>query len=253
MSLDRAVRSLGLQDTDAAVFASLFASQRTLAKSELLTDEGARSPFVSILVDGFAQAVRVLADGRQQCLALFLPGDCLDLTALVLGRSSAATRALTLATVAQARMTDVQALITERPQIGRALWRATALRGIATEEWLVGLGRRSAFERLAHLMCEVMHRMRAAGLASHAVCDFPLTQTDLADMLGLSCVHVNRMVQQLRAEGLIQLGRGRLTICDEPRLTEAGGFQADYLGRSPPPARKTDETFLLRYGLADPA
>jgi len=253
LSLDDVSRGLALEGADAAAFAALFTVRRSLAKSEFLSEEGDQPLHLSVLLDGFAQAVRLLPEGRQQSLALFLPGDLLDLSAFVLGRSSVAICALSQAVVGQARKSAVEALIAERPRAGRALWQAMARQSLATEEWLVGLGRRTAFERLAHLICELMHRERAAGLASQANCIFPLTQRELADMLGLSGVHVNRILQQLRSEGLIRLAQGRLTICDEARLNAAGGFQPDYLAAPPAFARKFDETLLLRPGHPQPA
>jgi CRP-like cAMP-binding protein len=232
VDLNHAVRSHGLTGRDAAAFASLFTLRGSLARSEFLWDEGDATRRLSIVTEGFAHATRLLSQGRQQSLALFLPGDFLDLPAFVLGSTSVSVCALSHTAIAQANKAQVQALIAERPAVGHALWRATARSAAATEEWLVGLGRRSAFERLAHLVCEVVHRMRRADLVSQAGCAFPLTQTQLADMLGLSAVHVNRILQQLRSEGLIELRNGRLTVRDEARLIRAGDFRPDYLAPS---------------------
>jgi CRP-like cAMP-binding protein len=99
------------------------------------------------------------------------------------------------------------------------------------QEWLTGLGRRAARARTAHLICEISTRMGAAGRGQDAF-DFPLSQIELADLLGLSAVHVNRVLQQLRAERLVDFARGRLAILNRPRLIAIAGFDASYLGET---------------------
>jgi CRP-like cAMP-binding protein len=96
-------------------------------------------------------------------------------------------------------------------------------------EWTFNLGRRTAFERMAHLLCELFMRLQAAGLTGDRSCSFPLTQADLADALGLSAVHVNRTLQELRADGLIVLRGKELLVTDLDRLQEAAQFDANYL------------------------
>ncbi|MFN3388131.1 MAG: Crp/Fnr family transcriptional regulator [Allosphingosinicella sp.] len=106
--------------------------------------------------------------------------------------------------------------------------------------WIVNLGRREAYAALGHLICELYVRMRNIGLTDDHHFDMPLTQEEIADALGLTPVHVNRVLQRLRAEGLISLKRSALTILDYPRLEQAAGFSANYLhlrGRREP-ARK---------------
>jgi CRP-like cAMP-binding protein len=96
---------------------------------------------------------------------------------------------------------------------------------------MVGIGRRSAFTRVAHLFCELIVRMQAVGLSSDYSVELPLTQTDIADALGLSTVHVNRTLQEIRSAGLIKLSRGRLVVLDWEGLCDAGEFEQSYLHR----------------------
>lgn len=96
-------------------------------------------------------------------------------------------------------------------------------------EWLASVGRRSAYQRIAHLLCEVFVRMKAVGLAEELAFTLPITQAELADSLGLSAVHVNRVLQQLRGEGLIRSRGAQTTICDWEGLKRAGDFDANYL------------------------
>jgi CRP-like cAMP-binding protein len=114
------------------------------------------------------------------------------------------------------------------PAIMQALWRETALQAGIQREWLIGLGRRAAQTRLAHLLCEVCYRVQLSG--GHCVpLEFPLTQRELADTLGLSSVHVNRVLQQLRSRKLIDFARGRLTIRDKESLYAVADFDPRYL------------------------
>ena len=108
-------------------------------------------------------------------------------------------------------------------------------------EWMIGMGRKSAYARVAHLLCETFLRLRAAGLATGVRCRFPVTQNHMADAVGLSCVHLNRVLQQLRAAGLVALRGRELVILDWVGLTAAGEFEGGYLhlplsARIPPTA-----------------
>ena len=116
------------------------------------------------------------------------------------------------------------------PEKGRALWRRLLRDEAISREWLVSMGRRTAIERCAHFLCELRVRLEHVGLASGAMFDLEFTQVDLADVLGLSAVHVNRILQELRRTGLIKLSGGTLTILDQYALEMVGGFDPTYLG-----------------------
>ena len=109
------------------------------------------------------------------------------------------------------------------------LWRDTLIDGAIFREWIVNTGRRSAVSRTAHLFCELFVRAQVIGLASKDECDLDLTQTPLADATGLSIVHLNRSLQELRRRNLIEYQRGHLTIKDWPGLTKIGDFDDAYL------------------------
>ena len=131
-----------------------------------------------------------------------------------------------MAVVPHATMLD---LTETSPRIARALWRTTLLETALFRQRIVGLGRRSAYARIAHLLCELRVRLRAVGLSQNGSYDLPVTQAELADALGLSTVHVNRTLQALRRHGLITLRGGKLMIEDWDGLTTAGEFDPDYL------------------------
>ena len=229
-SLSPFLRGLALHEEDAAALARAFGPVRALEKGEQLLREGDRPGALSILCEGVAQASRTVPTGGQQTLALFVPGDMLDAPAFVLGPTRVAVCAVTLIRIVQIAHALLEPLIAARPAIGRAIWTAMAGDGALLQEWMVGLGRRNAYAQLAHLMCELSARMQAAGMAAGESCRFPLTQSELADVLGLSTVHVNRILQQLRGDGLIELARGWLTIRNPERLVAVSGFDPSYLG-----------------------
>jgi CRP-like cAMP-binding protein len=124
---------------------------------------------------------------------------------------------------------DVLMLTNTYPNLTRALWWSTLVEEAITREWIVNVGRRNARERMAHLFCELLFRFRAVGLNEGNSCTLPLTQIELAETLGLSAVHVNRTLQDLRREKLITLEAGTLTIENLERLMELSFFKPDYL------------------------
>jgi CRP-like cAMP-binding protein len=125
--------------------------------------------------------------------------------------------------------TSIFAVFQKHPSIAALFWRETLIDAAIFRELMVGIGRRSAYSRMAHLFCELIERMRAVGLASDHEIELPLTQTEIADALGLSTVHANRTLQQLRAAGLIKLTRHRLTAMNWRGLCTAGDFEPAYL------------------------
>jgi CRP-like cAMP-binding protein len=116
-----------------------------------------------------------------------------------------------------------------RPAIARALWLETAAQAAIQQEWMVWLGRHMAQTRLAHFLCEVSYRLQLCEANTRDAIEFPLTQRELADTLGLSAVHVNRTLQVLRSQGLIELSRQRPTIRNKAGLYEAAEFDPRYL------------------------
>jgi hypothetical protein len=124
---------------------------------------------------------------------------------------------------------DLHTLLTRYPDIKDLFWRDTLLQAAISQAWIIGLGRRSARARLAHLFCELFCRLAAIGLANRTRCSLRLTQADLGDALGLSTVHINRTLQELRSDGLLSLESGCLTIHNWDRLAATAGFDPAYL------------------------
>lgn len=196
---------------------------------EDIISQGDRTAGVKLLLEGFACRYKMLEDGRRQIVALFVPGDFCDLKVFILKRMDHSIGTLTASRVAEIAPDSVLHLTHTYPTLTRALWWSTLVEEAITREWLLSVGQRNALERMGHLFCELLYRFRAVGMNEGMSCTLPLTQVDIAEILGLSAVHVNRTVQQLRRRKLITLEEGRLTIQDLEALKDLSQFNPDYL------------------------
>jgi len=160
---------------------------------------------------------------------LFVPGDFCDVNVYILKAMDHSIGAITRLKVAMITPEEINALTAERPRITQALWWHELVTAAVQREWTLNLGQRSAYERLAHLLIELYLRLKAVGRARDGRCDFPLTQNDLADATGLTSVHVNRTLQELRRDGLIELERKQLQILDLDRMMDVSMFNSNYL------------------------
>lgn len=184
---------------------------------------------VHVLEDGFACRYRDLSDGRRQILSLLVPGDVIDLRQFVLGGSQPPLIALSPLSVRAIPNGNLFKLLEGSPRITRALWSTTLVEESISREWLVSVGKRSAIERVAHLLCEIYLRLAAVGRNDGARFPLPLTQSELADVLGLSTVHVNRTLQELRKSRLIAFQSGTVEIFNFDALAELALFAPGYL------------------------
>lgn len=198
-----------------------------------LVREGQTPPLVHVVLAGFACRYKSLPDGGRQIMAWLVPGDFCDLHVAVLGEMDHSIATLTASRISTLPRNGLEEITTRHPGLTRAFWWATLVDEAVLREWLVNMGRRPGDQRVAHLLCEVLARLKAVGLAEDGEIDFPLTQIDLADTVGLSAVHVNRIIQQLREEELIVWRSGRLRVLDVPRLQDMAGFDAGYLHLRP--------------------
>ena len=202
---------------------------REVGPREDVISQGDRTGGVKLLLEGFACRYKVLEDGRRQIVSYFVPGDLCDLRVFILKRMDHSIGAIVASKVATISPQDVLRLTSTYPALTRSLWWSTLVEEAILREWIVNVGQRNALERMAHLFCELLYRFRAVGLNEGLSCTLPLTQVELAETLGLSSVHVNRTLQELRRQKLITLEGGVLTIQDLPALEEVAFFNADYL------------------------
>jgi CRP-like cAMP-binding protein len=217
-----------LADEDRAALATLCDEPRDMGARRNVIREGERPDHVHLMVEGWAARYKLLPDGARQITAFLIPGDICDLHVTILGEMDHSITTLTRAKVAYIPRSKMDVLAA-RPGLVRAFWWTTLVDEAVLRAWIVNVGRRDAFEAVGHLICELYVRMRNVGLVSDDRFDLPLTQEEIADALGLTPVHVNRVLQRLRAEDLISFRRGLLTIHDYSRLEKAAGFNPNYL------------------------
>jgi len=200
-----------------------------VAARQDIVPEGGQPADVSLIIEGFACRYKLLGDGRRQILAFLIPGDICDLQALLLRRMDHGVAALNrnrIATIPHERLLDI---IKRHPGVGLAMWRETMREAATCRQWLANMGRSQAYARIAHLLCEVWFRLQAIGLTHGDAYELPMTQTDIGDAMGLSVVHVNRTLQQLRADGLISFRSNVVMVLDWRRLQAAAEFDPAYL------------------------
>jgi CRP-like cAMP-binding protein len=182
-----------------------------------------------LIVSGWACRYKLLREGKRQILSFHIPGDIPDLGTLHIPVMDHGLASMTKATVGFIPHESLSALIEAFPGIGALFWRATLIDAGVFRAWIVGMGRRSAFERIAHLFCEMYLKMQGAGLAGDHRCPMPVTQADLADALGLTSVHVNRVLQTMRSRALITLRSSTLVIEAWDELIRVSDFDPMYL------------------------
>lgn len=218
-----------LGDEDKAALRQATGQLRLLGPRDDLIREDDPPTGVNLVVEGLAYRYKLLAGGRRQILSWLTPGDLCDTRISILRRMDHAIAAFVPTRIAVFSHETIAALGRERPRLGRALAWSDLVEEAITREWLVNLGQRTAVERAAHLLCEIHHRLRVVGLATEDSFTLPVTQNELGDTLGLSTVHVNRTLQELRREGLIvQQGR-EIVVADPEGLRRVAGFNPNYL------------------------
>lgn len=218
-----------LSGDDRAALAQVSRNFRYIDARRDLISEGDKPRFVHLMLDGWAARDKQLPDGKRQIVALFVPGDFCDVNVFILRAMDHSIGAITRLKVAMITPEEMQALTAERPRITQALWWNELVSAAVQREWTLNLGQRTAYERIGHLLIEIYMRLKVVGRTYDGRCDFPLTQNDLADATGLTSVHVNRTLQELRRDGLIELERKQLQILDMPRLIDVAMFNPNYL------------------------
>lgn len=218
-----------LSDSEKSILLRLPRVERKFRRGQTIVASRSEEPFSNLLLRGLAGREVMLADGGRQFTTLNIPGDFLDLHSFVSKRLDHGAVALTDCVTQQIAHSALRQISDQSAHLTRLLWLMTATEAAIERQWIASMGRRDALQRLAHFFCDLHHRLEAAGLATEPSIDLPLSQSVLADMLGLSLVHINRTVQGLRAKGLISWQRGQLSIRDFKRLSALADFDPAYL------------------------
>src|SRR6478672_4796767 len=213
-----------LDDGDQAALARATAKSRSVPTRHDLIREGDRPGPVFVMLDGWGCRYKILPNGTRQVLAFLMPGDSCDLHIGLLAEMDHNIQTITPARVATIERGEMDEIIDHHPGIAKALYIAQLIDEGTMRAWITSMGRRTSIERVAHLMCELYLRARNIGLTAETELELPLSQLLLADSLGMTPVHLNRVLKQLRLSGAMNLKRGSLVIVDPLMLTEIAGF-----------------------------
>jgi CRP-like cAMP-binding protein len=227
----RLARAAELDRDDAAFVEHMTRNFDEVPADRQLLAEGDRPEVVHVILEGLACRYRMLSDGRRQILAFLVPGDACDFDAFLLAQVDHSLATLAPSLVASISRQDVEMAMAKRPRLARALRRSMQQDVALLRDWLVNVGRRNAYERMAHLLWELYLRHAMVEKVAEPCFRLPLTQSDLADALGLSTVYVNKTITRLRAAGVIETDRRQIRILRPDELRAIVGFEDD--GRQP--------------------
>jgi CRP-like cAMP-binding protein len=218
-----------LSDDDRLAIGSLPLRERHMKAGSLIVTENQLVSECCLLIAGYACRNKLAKDGGRQIVSFHVAGDILDIQHLFFEQADHNLQAMTDADVAFVPVTALRELIRARPEVATALWRDCLVDASIFREWVLNVGRRSAAPRIAHMLCEFVTRCEAAGLSAAPDMILPMTQEYIADATGLTAVHVNRVLRQLREDGLIE-GAGRtFRIADWHGIRQLADFRPGYL------------------------
>lgn len=218
-----------LTDEDTRLLTAACAHQRTVPARHDLVREGDPPGPVFVMLEGWACQYKLLPEGGRQITAFLMPGDFCDIHVAVLDHMDHSLATLTESRVAMIPRAQMEELTNTRPAIMRAFWRIQLVDEGVLRAWIVSMGRRSSIQRVAHLLCELCVRAHSIGHAGDHRCELPISQIAFADAVGLTPVHVNRVLRKLRLLGVIEKHARCLIVTDITELGLIAGFDKAYL------------------------
>jgi CRP-like cAMP-binding protein len=206
---------------------------RKVGADQDIIRDGDRPSQSCLLLEGMLFRYKLAGEDRRQIMAFHIAGEIPDLQSLYIKTMDHSLAAVTDSKVGFIQHEALYRFMAEFPRVAGAFWRETLIDAAIFREWMVGIGRRKAPSRIAHLLCEMYVRLDSIGMAENWTVTLPITQEELGDALGLSAVHTNRALQELRGQDLIVFERGKLTILDWQGLVQVGEFDPTYLHLKP--------------------
>lgn len=225
---------VSLSEPELAVLASLHGRRKNYAAGRDIVHQGQVDQSAYVLAEGWVCSYRLLPGGGRQIVDFQIPGDFLGLRTMLYKSAGQSIEPLTKVQASVVSGRDLMDVFAQNPRLGTAVLWAASRDDAMVVEHLVGIGRRNAVERTAHLLLELGARLTLVGLGSKSGYDCPLSQYLLADALGLSAVHVNRVLRELREDGLLTFRNGRVDLNDFNGLVALADFDADYLDQRGP-------------------
>ena len=220
---------VGLSEADRALIGKLPITVRSLAADQDLVRTGEGASECWLLLDGYLYRHKETSDGRRQILSVYVPGDIPDLASLYLQRADHTLSAMGPAVVAHVSHSALQDMTAASPALMRALQREMLVDAAIFREWILNIGTRQAVSRVAHLLCEIATRLQVVGFAKDLSFILPMSQADIGEATGISTVHANRVIQDLRSRGAIEWRNKALKILDWDALVSIADFSPGYL------------------------
>jgi CRP-like cAMP-binding protein len=223
-----------LSDADLSVISDLYRRRRRFAVGVDMIYQGQKDQSAYVLASGWACSYKLMPSGARQIVDIQIPGDFLGLRSVLFRTSDHNVEPITPVHASEIKQHDLLLAFSQTPRLATAvLWAASRDEAMVVEH-LVDLGRRTAIERMAHFLLEIGARLRLVGLGDRSGYDCPLSQYLLADILGLSAVHVNRVLRELREDGMVTFQKGRVVFDDYDALVELASFDRAYLDHAGP-------------------
>jgi CRP-like cAMP-binding protein len=225
--------SAGITDDDIETIRALPISVRDYPAERPVVRDGERATECCLIVEGFCVRSKTLSEGKRQILSIHIPGEIPDLMSLFLHVMDHDLSTLTASRLGFISHETLRQLHRRRPAVAEMFWRDTLIDAAMFREWIVNVGQRAAPARLAHVMMELRERLRVIGRVEGNSFEMPLTQEEIGEALGITGVHANRVIRQLREDGIVDLHRGRVMVIDEGKFSELADFDNRYLHQSP--------------------
>jgi CRP-like cAMP-binding protein len=222
-------RRIEISDEEEQAIRGIVAETRRFRSDEILVRAGEELNSSLMLLDGWLARAKDLPGGERQVTELHVAGDFADLHGFTLKHLDHDVLTMSDCTIGIVPHERLQALTARHPRLARVYWFMTNIDAAIHREWALSLGQRSALSRMANLFCELHVRLDVVGRTNHGGYDFPLTQRELSECLGLTVVHANRTIQELRRRSLIELENRQLTILDRRGLEGVAQFDPTYL------------------------
>jgi CRP-like cAMP-binding protein len=222
-----------LDDQDVQTVRSLPVVVKHYQSGQAIVRDGDRPVECCLLSQGFCIRSKTTSNGRRQILSIHVPGDIPDLQSLHLQVLDHDLTTLTECTLGFISHVSLREITRRRPNVAEVFWRDTLIDAAMFREWIVNVGQRAAPNRLAHIVVELRERLKVIGMVQGVRFEMPLTQEQLGEAMGITSVHVNRIVKQLRDDNILEFHRGSVRVIDEQKLLELADFDGLYLHQRP--------------------
>jgi CRP-like cAMP-binding protein len=223
----------GLDDADIAAIRALPIIVRQWEAGRAVVSDGSRSTECCLVIEGFCVRAKTTVSGQRQILSIHIAGEIPDLQSLHLHRMDHDLIAVTASTLGFISHASLRALTRAKPNVAEVLWRDTLIDSAVFGGGVVSVVRRPSPSRLAHTVVELRSRLAITGRAAGDTFEMPLTQEQISEALGITPVHANRIIRQLRDDRIVDIGRGRVVVLDEAKLAELAQFDDRYLHQDP--------------------